>query len=201
MKNLTNLKQLISYCLNCPICSKERHLAFEGDSSRDFTILSHSFSLKESVLELNTSHRYESFQRAMKIETAEVKFKINCETHSYSVNIKANKKDIAYIKDDIPNLFYFYIYAHCPNCSSLDTVDLEIQNGKFGPAGIERETFRAMDGDVGYHAEFYYKDNKMMVKTIKPEGISKPMTLPIYELDLSAPDDLAAQIKNIIAFS
>lgn len=203
MKTLANLKELIDYCVTCPVCSKERNLNYEGDTHNDFIIHSYSYSAKEGILELSTTHRYESFQRAMKIESAEVNFKINCLTHTYHANIKASKKDIPNIKADIPNLFYFYIYANCPRCSSLDTIDLEIKNGKFVTAGIEREKFWMQDAQAAYSAEYLYKENKMEIKVFRPDAPkgSKPMTLPIYELDLSNRDDLASQIKNIIAFS
>lgn len=203
MKNFANLKALVDYCLVCPLCSKERNLSFEGDSDKDFVILNHSYSFNDSILELSTSHRYESFQRSMKIETAEIGFKINCETHTYSTQIYGSKRDITGIKFNISNLFYFYIYAHCPSCSSVDTVDFEIKNGKFVSAGIEREAFWLKDAHSYYHVEYLYKENKMYIKLWRrgDEKFSKPLILPIYELDLSSPAEAASQIKNIIAFS
>lgn len=199
-----NLNQLWDKCAYCPRCRDASRVItvslFPNRVLKDLTFLK-----SEEALILSSYITIRSLQ-------LHVRHIIDCEKNEFEIAIEeeteremdadksTEEKEICQRVDRSDA--EFWLDGNCPKCRShicSNNIPLKMRSKKLKHVGIETETIYLKP----YEIVFYPDQDRMEVSKNEKEVLttSKPITLPLVELDFTDPQEALERLETLLVFS
>lgn len=210
MKRFDSILAALNYYPNCPICNKElrindKELAddYPYDYDRSLPMPKISFYLNQRNDEVM---RIDPITNSVEIQIAHTDIDIS--SSGYFADYNAPVKSInAYGKSPYEIKGGFFMHAlriNCQSCCQFSyalQVHVDLSSKKLAGVFLNSESITVEDGGVAYEIKNIYSTNITEYHYFSALGSSsKPITLPLVELDVYKPMDTINRIRKLLPF-
>lgn len=207
MRLFASFRDLLDYVEHCPVCNGHRNVSFSVGP--DYAFKLENLTQHEDTLHLHCNYRSRTNRYS-------VSYAINCKTNEFETTIVdlgvSPADETIYGKNFTVDKAYFYVYINAVcECggSSVSTADIELDmlhKQLAAPFALDREAFVLQYDDVIRRITINWDEqhNKMMLRRYPADSnitLSKPIALPIFDLDFSDIPQLIEQLDTCIIFA